>query len=331
VYAGALLEVRDLRTHFFVTEGVVPAVDGVDFSMNAGETLGIVGESGCGKTVTALSLMRLVQSPPGRYVSGRVLFGGTDLLRIPESEMRDVRGKSISMVFQDPMTSFNPVYTIGRQIAEAIRAHEAVPLPEALSRAERLLALVGMPDPGRCVNEYPHQMSGGMRQRAMIAMALAGNPKVLIADEPTTALDVTIQAQILELLKRIKQEMGMSIILISHDLGVIAEMADRVVVMYAGKVAEEAPVATLFADPWHPYTRGLMSCIPRIDLVRDRLPAIEGTVPSPIDFPPGCRFKPRCGQAEDICRTCEPPMINMGGHRVACHVAERALPGGDVR
>lgn len=327
----ALLEVKGLKTHFFITEGVLPAVDGVDFSVNAGETLGIVGESGCGKSVTALSMMRLVASPPGRYVSGQVLLEGTDLLGIPESEMRDLRGKSISMVFQDPMTSFNPVYTIGHQIAEAVTAHETVTTAEALSRAERLLTLVGMPDPALCVREYPHQMSGGMRQRAMIAMALACNPKVLIADEPTTALDVTIQAQILELLKRIKQEMGMSIILISHDLGVIAEMADRVVVMYAGKVAEEAQVAALFADPWHPYTRGLMSCIPRLDLVRDRLPAIEGTVPNPIDFPPGCRFKPRCNQAEDICRTCEPPMINVGGHRVACHVAERAHPGGDVR
>ncbi|MEW6545442.1 MAG: ABC transporter ATP-binding protein [Bacillota bacterium] len=314
-----LIEVKDLKTYFFTSDGVLPAVDGVTFHINRGETLGVVGESGCGKSVTSLSIMRLVPIPPGRYVGGEILFEGEDLLKKSEPEMRKIRGNDIAMIFQEPMTSLNPVYTIGDQIAEAIQLHQGLKRREAMAKAEHMLRLVGVPDPHRRIREYPHQLSGGMRQRAMIAMALSCNPKLLIADEPTTALDVTIQAQILELMKTLKRELGMAIMLITHDLGVIAEMAERVVVMYSGKVVEEAVVYDLFREPLHPYTEGLLTCIPRIDRPRGRLHVIEGVVPNPLEFPPGCRFHPRCPYAQDICRTQEPPLVEQGSRRIACH------------
>jgi oligopeptide transport system ATP-binding protein len=323
----ALLDVKDLRTHFFTSDGVIPAVDGVSFQVDRGETLGIVGESGCGKSVTSLSIMRLVQTPPGRYVSGEVRFEGRNLLTLSERDMRSLRGNALGMVFQEPMTSLNPVYCIGDQIVEAIREHQEMSRADAMEKAGQALALVGMPDPVRRLKEYPHQMSGGMRQRALIAMALACNPRLLIADEPTTALDATIQAQILDLLRRLKDELGMAIILITHDLGVVAEMARRVVVMYAGKVVEEATAHDLFKDPWHPYTEGLLTCIPRMDREAGRLSVIEGTVPNPLHFPTGCRFHPRCRKAVDICRSLEPEMTESGGRRAACHL----VSGGNSR
>ncbi|HHY93780.1 MAG TPA: ABC transporter ATP-binding protein [Firmicutes bacterium] len=314
-----LVELKDLKTYFFTSDGVLPAVDGVSFYIGRGETLGVVGESGCGKSVTSLSIMRLIPIPPGRYVSGEIFFEGENLLKKKEEEMRKIRGNDIAMIFQEPMTSLNPVYTIGDQIAEAVQLHQGLRRREAMEKAEHMLRLVGVPDPHRRVREYPHQLSGGMRQRAMIAMALSCNPKLLIADEPTTALDVTIQAQILELMKSLKRELGMAIMLITHDLGVIAEMAERVVVMYAGKVVEEATVNELFQDPLHPYTEGLLTCIPRIDRARGRLNVIEGTVPNPLDFPEGCRFHNRCPYVQDICRVQEPPLVWQDSRRIACH------------
>jgi oligopeptide transport system ATP-binding protein len=315
-----LLEVRDLKTYFYTSDGVLPAVDGVSLDIGKGETLGVVGESGCGKSVTSLSIMRLVASPPGRHVGGRILFRGQDLTARSEAEMQRIRGNDIAMIFQEPMTSLNPVYTVGNQIAEAMVLHQGLSLRAAYARVEELLLLVGVPDPGRRVREYPHRLSGGLRQRAMIAMALSCSPALLIADEPTTALDVTIQAQILELLKRLKSELGMAIMLITHDLGVIAEMAERVIVMYAGKVVEEAPVRDLFRRPLHPYTEGLLTCIPRIDQPPGKLRVIDGTVPNPLDFPAGCRFGPRCPHALDICVLEEPQLVRQGSTRVACHL-----------
>jgi len=303
------LEVENLGTWFYTRQGIVKAVDGVDFKVSAGETLAIVGESGCGKSMTALSLMRLIPDPPGRIVSGSVKLGGRDLLLISEEEMRRVRGNDISMIFQEPMTSLNPVMTIGKQIAEALVLHRDMSRRQAFARAIEMLDLVRIPEPAQRAKEYPHQLSGGMRQRAMIAMALACNPKVLIADEPTTALDVTIQAQILDLILDLQKEFGAAVILITHDLGVVAETARRVIVMYAGRKVEEAEVGELFARPLHPYTVGLMASIPRLDLMRgeekrpeDRLAEIPGIVPPLFALPKGCAFAPRCPKADDLCR-----------------------------
>ncbi len=300
-----LLEVRDLRTYFYTEEGVGKAVDGVSFELRRGETLGLVGESGCGKSVSALSVMRLIPQPPGRIESGQVLFGGRDLLALSEEEMCQVRGDEIAMIFQEPMTSLNPVLTCGFQIAESVVLHQGVSKQEARNRAVEMLRLVGIPAAEQRVDEYPHQLSGGMRQRVMIAMALSCNPDLLIADEPTTALDVTIQAQILELLQRLQEEFDMAVLMITHDLGVIAEVADRVAVMYAGQVVEYASTRDVFDHPQHPYTRGLMQSIPHLDGDRERLEIIAGIVPDAREFPAGCRFAPRCKLAEDRCRETE--------------------------
>ena len=317
--AERLVEVRNLKTYFHTEDGVVPSVDGVSLHINRGETLGVVGESGCGKSVTSLSIMRLIPIPPGQIAGGEIIFEGVDLLKKSEAEMRKIRGNDISMIFQEPMTSLNPVYTCGDQIAEAIELHQGMGRKEAMAKAVEMLRLVGIPLPERRVHEYPHQLSGGMRQRVMIAMALSCNPKLLIADEPTTALDVTIQAQILELMKKLKKDLGMAIMLITHDLGVIAEMAERVIVMYAGKVVEEADVVSLFRRPLHPYTEGLLRSIPRLDDNKERLHVIEGVVPNPLHMPQGCRFNPRCPYAQDICRQKEPPLAEAGsGRKVAC-------------
>ncbi|HEX5213744.1 MAG TPA: ABC transporter ATP-binding protein [Pseudolabrys sp.] len=304
-----LLEVDGLRTYFDLRHGVVKAVDGVSFALAPHETLAIVGESGCGKSITALSLMRLVPDPPGRIASGAIRLAGVDLLALTEEEMRDVRGKDIAMIFQEPMTSLNPVLTIGSQIAEVLLLHEKIDRAQARAKAVDMLRLARIPEPEQRAGEYPHQLSGGMRQRAMIAMALACNPKVLIADEPTTALDVTIQAQILDIMMDLQRKLGTAIILITHDLGVVAEMAQRVIVMYAGRKVEEAPVDELFARPQHPYTRGLMASIPRLPLMRgeaaatgERLQEIPGMVPALTNLPAGCVFAPRCAFAEDRCR-----------------------------
>jgi peptide/nickel transport system ATP-binding protein len=322
---SALLSVEDLRTCFRTEEGTVRAVDGVSFALNPGETLGIVGESGCGKSVTALSIMRLL-SKNAQITSGRILLEGRDLLGLSESEMRDFRGNRIGMIFQEPMTSLNPVHTIGEQIAEAVRIHRKVSRSSALTRAEEVLHLVRIPDAKRRMRDYPHQFSGGMRQRAMIAMALACSPRLLIADEPTTALDVTIQAQILRLMLELKERIGAAILMITHDLGVVAETCQRVLVMYAGEIVEEAPVEALFDHPAHPYTRGLMASIPRgADSRRRRLPEIPGVVPSLTRSFPGCTFAPRCPLAIDKCRTTKPALRAIApGHYVACIRAETA-------
>jgi peptide/nickel transport system ATP-binding protein len=317
------LEVEGLETVLATRAGVLRAVDGVSFAVRPGETLAVVGESGCGKSMTALSLMRLVPSPPARIVAGSVRLGGRDLLRLDEEEMRAVRGGEIAMIFQEPMTSLNPVLTIGRQIAEMVRLHDRVSRAAALERAVEMLRRVRIPEPEQRAGAYPHQLSGGMRQRAMIAMALACRPKVLIADEPTTALDVTIQAQILELMLELQRELGAAVILITHDLGVVAETAQRVIVMYAGRMVEEAPVDELFAAPLHPYTRGLLASVPRLaeDDEREpvRLREIPGAVPSLIGRPAGCAFAPRCALADDRCRAAAPPYEERrSGHRVAC-------------
>jgi len=317
-----LLEIRGLVTQFATDDGVVRAIDGVDLAIDRGETLGVVGESGCGKSVTALSVMKLIPTPPGRIVAGQILWQGRDLVPLGATQMRALRSKEIAMVFQEPMTSLNPVYTVGAQIAEVLRLHEKLNRRAALARTVEMLKLVRIPHPEQRVHAYPHQFSGGMRQRVMIAMALACNPKLLIADEPTTALDVTIQAQILELIGELKAKLGMAVLLITHAMGVIAETAQRVVVMYAGRVVEEAPVATLFAAPRHPYTQGLIRSIPRLDasaLPRQRLDAIPGTVPSLLALPPGCRFAPRCPHARAACTAAVPALREVGpGHRVAC-------------
>jgi len=298
-----LLEVRNLCTYFHTEEGLGKAVDGVSFELRRGETLGLVGESGCGKSVSALSVMRLIPQPPGQIESGEILFAGRDLLRLSEEEMCRVRGDEIAMIFQEPMTSLNPVLTCGFQITESVILHQGVSKQEARNRAIEMLRLVGIPAPEQRVDEYPHQLSGGMRQRVMIAMALSCNPQLLIADEPTTALDVTIQAQILELLQRLQEELKMAVLMITHDLGVIAEVADRVAVMYAGQVVEYASTRDLFNSPQHPYTRGLMQSVPRLDESRERLDIISGIVPDAREFPEGCRFAPRCPLAEDRCRS----------------------------
>ncbi len=319
-----LLQVQDLKTHFFTRDGVVRAVDGVSFSIAAGETLAVVGESGCGKSVTSLSILRLIASPPGRIVSGKVLFEGRDLLALSEDEMRAVRGDAISMIFQEPMTSLNPALTIGRQIAESLVLHRGLSQSEALAKAVEMLRKVRMPEPERRVRQYPHELSGGMRQRVMIAMALACGPRLLIADEPTTALDVTIQAQILQLMRELARETGAAIILITHDLGVVAEMAQRVVVMYGGRKVEEAPVEELFAHPRHPYTRGLLGSMPHLgDSVREgaakRLVEIPGMVLSLKEEHPGCLFAPRCPNAIARCAQEAPPLAAHGaGHSAAC-------------
>ena len=321
---AALLEVIGLQTHFFTRDGIVRAVDGVSFSVAPGETLAVVGESGCGKSVTSLSILRLIASPPGRIVAGRVAFEGRDLLALSEDEMRAVRGDAVSMIFQEPMTSLNPALTVGRQIAESLVLHRGLSRRDAMAKAVEMLRKVRMPEPERRVRQYPHELSGGMRQRVMIAMALACGPRLLIADEPTTALDVTIQAQILELMRELARETGASIILITHDLGVVAEMAHRVVVMYAGRKVEEAPVEELFVRPRHPYTRGLLGSMPHLgDSVRGedgrRLVEIPGMVPSLKDVQPGCLFAPRCPNAVARCLQEVPPLTVHGpGHWAAC-------------
>jgi oligopeptide/dipeptide ABC transporter ATP-binding protein len=323
--AGAderLLEVRNLKTYFFSEEGVVRAVDGVDLHVDRGETLGVIGESGCGKSVTALSIMRLVPQPPGRIVEGQILYEGRDIVTMPAKQLRRIRGKEVSMVFQDPMTSLNPVFTCGEQIAEALMLHEGLDHSVALERAIDMLNRVRIADARRRAGEYPHQLSGGMRQRVMIAMALSCNPKLLVADEPTTALDVTIQAQILELLNELKTQMDMAVVLITHDMGVIAETARRVVVMYAAKVVEEADVVELFAKPLHPYTQGLLRSIPRHDAgsQRARLETIPGFVPTLRgEIEPGCRFASRCPFVKPVCGEREPALREVApGRKVAC-------------
>ena len=313
-----LLQVRDLRTYFRSEDGEARAVDGISFDLNEGEVLGLVGESGSGKSVTALSIMRLISATAGRIETGQVLLDGRDLREISDSDMCAVRGNDIAMVFQEPMTSLNPVMSCGRQIVEALVMHQPEERVRSRERALEMLRLVGLPAPERRLDEYPHQLSGGMRQRVMIAMALACHPRVLIADEPTTALDVTVQAQILELLRGLQQQFGMGILLITHDLGIIAEMADRVCVMYAGKLVEEAPVGEIFANPQHPYTRGLLRSIPPIDRRLDRLEVIPGSVPDARDFPDGCRFRPRCQAAVTACfQTPEPAAIS-SDHWASC-------------
>jgi oligopeptide transport system ATP-binding protein len=317
-----LLEVKGLKTQFFTQDGVVKAVDGVSFYVNEGETLGIVGESGCGKSVSVLSVMRLIPQPPGKIVDGEVIFDGDNLLDMKDDDIRRVRGNKIAMIFQDPMTSLNPVLTIGRQIGEALELHMGMNKEEARKRSGELLSMVGIPEAENRLDDYPHQFSGGMRQRAMIAMGLACNPRLLIADEPTTALDVTIQAQIVDLVKRLRDDIGMAIIWITHDLGVIAGLADRMMVMYAGHAVEEAPVKEVYADPRHPYTIGLLGSLPRLDEVRDeRLTSIEGLPPDLIALPPGCPFAPRCVYAIDKCREIRPELEPVGPrHRIACWV-----------
>ena len=316
---SALLEVRDLRTHFRTDEGEFAAVDGVSFALDAGRTLGLVGESGCGKSVTSLSIMGLVPQPPGRIAGGQILYEGEDVLRMPASELRELRGNRISMIFQEPMTSLNPAFTVGEQIAEAILRHRKVSRAEAAEQTLAMLRRVRIPSPEQRYHDYPHRLSGGMRQRVMIAMALALSPRLLIADEPTTALDVTIQAQILELMRALREETGTAIILITHDLGVIAEVADEVAVMYAGRIVERAPVAALFGEPQHPYTIGLLGSIPQLHLTQDRLAAIEGQVPTARTPVTGCRFHPRCPFAIERCRQEEPSLAPVDpGHDAAC-------------
>jgi len=317
-----LLEIRGLQTEFATDDGVLRAVDGVDLTIERGETLGLVGESGCGKTVTAMSVLKLIPMPPGRIAGGQILWRGRDLVPLRPRDMQEIRSKEIAIIFQEPMTSLNPVYTVGDQISEVIRLHEGLGRRAALDRAVDMMRLVHIPNAERRVCDYPHQFSGGMRQRVVIAMALSCNPALLIADEPTTALDVTIQAQILELLAEIKSRFGMAIILITHAMGVVAETAQRVAVMYAGKIVEEAPVERLFAQPSHPYTQGLIRSIPRIDLAamrKRRLESIAGAVPSPLDPLPGCRFAPRCPFARADCLEAIPPLREIApGHKVAC-------------
>jgi len=317
-----LLDVKGLKTQFFTQDGVVKAVNGISFHVDEGETLGIVGESGCGKSVSVLSVMRLIPQPPGKIVGGEVLFNGRDLLKFSGDEIRQIRGNQIAMIFQDPMTSLNPVLTIGRQIGEALELHLGMKRDDARKRSAELLEMVGIPRAEERLDDYPHQFSGGMRQRAMIAMGLACSPQLLIADEPTTALDVTIQAQIVDLVKRLRDEIGMAIIWITHDLGVVAGLADRVMVMYAGFVVEEAQVKTVYGDPRHPYTLGLLGSLPRLDEVRaEKLTSIEGLPPDLIALPEGCPFAARCVYAIEKCETERPELEPVGPrHRIACWV-----------
>jgi len=322
-----ILRINELKTYFYGLRGVAKAVDGVSFNILRGETLGVVGESGCGKSVTALSILRLVPAPMGRIVGGEILFDGKNLLDLPETEMRRIRGNDISMIFQEPMTSLNPVFTVGDQIAEAITLHQNMARKKAWEKSIDLLKMVGIPSPERRVYDYPHEMSGGMRQRVMIAMALSCRPKLLIADEPTTALDVTIQAQILDIMIDLKQRLGMSIILITHNLGIIAGIAQRVVVMYAGRIVEEGQVKQIFSHPLHPYTQGLLQSVPRIDVnyhrESDRLREIPGVVPSLLRLPPGCAFVPRCPKRADPCARERPPMVLLEEHHsVSCWLAQ---------
>jgi oligopeptide/dipeptide ABC transporter ATP-binding protein len=332
--AAPVLEIDDLKTHFFAPDGVVRAVDGVSYAVRGGETLGVVGESGCGKSVTALSVLRLVASPPGRIVGGAIRLMGKNLLELSEAEMEKIRGNDISMIFQEPMTSLNPLLTVGRQISETIILHQGLSRRDATDKTVETLRRVHIPEPEQRIRAYPHQLSGGMRQRVMIAMALSCNPKVLIADEPTTALDVTIQAQILDLMRELQDSLGTAVILITHDMGVVAETADRVVVMYAGRKVEEAAVDDLFEHPGHPYTRGLFGSIPNVEVAarlsprRARLAEIKGMVPSLADLPAGCSFAPRCAMATDECRAAYPPLRELRpGHLVACWHAERVMGG----
>jgi oligopeptide transport system ATP-binding protein len=317
-----LLEVKGLTTQFFTQDGVVHAVNGINYTLNEGETLGIVGESGSGKSVGVMSLMRLIPSPPGKISAGEVLFEGRDLLKISDDEMRSIRGNKIAMIFQDPMTSLNPVLTIGRQIGEALELHLGMDKKQARERTIELLQMVGIPSAADRIGNYPHQFSGGMRQRVMIAMGLSCNPQLLIADEPTTALDVTIQAQIIDLVKRLRDEIGMAIIWITHDLGVVAGLADRVMVMYAGRIVEESPVKELYKNPRHPYTLGLLGSIPRLDEDRpEKLASIEGLPPDLVDYPKGCPFYARCRYRLDRCLEAPPPLEPVGvGHKAACYV-----------
>jgi oligopeptide/dipeptide ABC transporter ATP-binding protein len=317
-----LLQVKDLQTSFFTPEGEVRAIDGVSFEIGEGKTLGLVGESGCGKSVTSLSIMRLIPSPPGKIVGGEIFYRGRDLLRLNNEQMRKIRGNEISMIFQEPMTSLNPVFTVGNQIGEAIQLHQGLGKRETRKKTIEMLRLVKIADPESRVDSYPHQLSGGMRQRVMIAMALSCNPSLLIADEPTTALDVTIQAQILELMKELQQKIGgMALLLITHDLGVVAEQADDVAIMYAGKIVERASTRAIFSRPFHPYTVGLLNSLPGIGgLKKKRLDAIPGMVPSPLNLPSGCRFRDRCPRAQEVCAQTEPPLEEKeSGHTVACY------------
>ncbi|GIW47109.1 MAG: dipeptide/oligopeptide/nickel ABC transporter ATP-binding protein [Deltaproteobacteria bacterium] len=323
-----ILEIKDLRVSFFSNQGWVEVVSGVSISVPERSTVGIVGESGCGKTVTALSVMRLIPEPPGKIEGGEILFNGIDLLKLSDRQMRAIRGNRISMIFQEPISSLNPVFTVGEQIGEAIRAHNRVSRKEERERVIELLKLVKIPEPEKRLNSYPHELSGGMCQRVMIAMALSCNPELLIADEPTTALDVTIQAGILELLNELKEKMGMSILLITHDLGIVAEIADEVYVMYAGKIVEHALTVELFNNPRHPYTVGLMESIPGLHDTRKKLRAIPGIVPSPLDFPKGCRFQDRCSMVIDKCRVLEPPVVEFDNrHFSLCFRAEEVGQG----
>ena len=312
-----LLDIQGLTTSFHMEAGVAKAVQDVSFYIDAGETLGLVGESGCGKSVTSLSIMRLIPSPPGKIENGKIFFQNRDILTLSENEMRKVRGNDIAMIFQEPMTSLNPVFTIGSQIIEAVKLHQNVGDKEALNRTVEMLKLVGISDPEQRVNEYPHQLSGGMRQRVMIAMALSCNPDLLIADEPTTALDVTIQAQIMELLAKLKEEFTMSILLITHDLGVVAESTERMAVMYAGRIVEEGVTPDIYSDPGHPYTVGLIKSVPRLDTLRERLSVIEGVVPDAANLPVGCPFNPRCPLADERCRTELPELEIINEHHKA--------------
>jgi oligopeptide/dipeptide ABC transporter ATP-binding protein len=316
-----LIQVKNLQTSFFTPEGEVRAIDGISFDIGEGKTLGLVGESGCGKSVTSLSIMRLIPSPPGKIVGGEIFYRGRDLLRLSNEEMRKIRGNEISMIFQEPMTSLNPVFTVGNQIGEAIKLHQGLGKRETREKTIEMLRLVKIADPQSRVDAYPHQLSGGMRQRVMIAMALSCNPSLLIADEPTTALDVTIQAQILELMKELQQKIGMALLLITHDLGVVAEQADDVAIMYAGKIVERAGTRAIFTKPFHPYTVGLLNSLPGVGREKKkRLDAIPGVVPSPLNLPSGCRFRDRCPRAAEICAQFEPELVGKeSGHSVACH------------
>lgn len=312
-----LLEVKDLKTYFYTDEGVVKSVDGVSFSVDKGETLGVVGESGCGKSITSMSIMQLI-GKPGKIVNGEIDFKGENLLNKDKEEMRKIRGKEIAMIFQEPMTSLNPVYTVGQQIMEAVLIHEDMTKEQTRERAIQMLDLVKIPDAEKRLNSYPHEFSGGMRQRVMIAMALSCNPEFLICDEPTTALDVTIQAQILNLINELKEKTGTAVMMITHDLGVISEVADNVMVMYAGQVVEYTDVDTVFEKPLHPYTQGLISCIPKLGGQEEKLSTIKGMVPSFNDMPEGCLFCPRCEYAKDICRKERPELVDLDGHQVRC-------------
>ncbi|MCX7694905.1 MAG: ABC transporter ATP-binding protein [Caloramator sp.] len=316
-----LLDIKNLTIHYITDDGVVKAVNGIDIELNKGETLGLVGETGAGKTTTALGIMRLVPNPPGKILSGEITFEGKDLLKLPEGEMRKIRGNKISMIFQDPMTSLNPVMTVGEQLAEVIQIHEGLSNEEAIEKAKKMLEMVGIP--GERHTDYPHQFSGGMKQRVVIAIALACNPQLLIADEPTTALDVTIQAQVLDLMKRLKEEFNTAMILITHDLGVVAEVCDKVAIMYAGEIVESASLEDLFEKPKHPYTLGLFGSIPNLEEEVERLNPIKGLMPDPTNLPSGCPFHPRCPKAKDICKIQVPKTTDLGnGHKVRCLIYE---------